>query len=320
MSARTAFELGWDYASFGLLPPDGANNDMKEGNAEGKRHFGSKTKNIDFMDRKWLQIRFNAIRRNRAFDDQVTPEFLAWILPSFCPISQVPMTIAAKVDTDWSVDRIINDGGYTRHNLLIVATRVNLAKGSKTLANVKAILEGRVIDQSLSMSEWSRLFSVMQDVYYHAGLLSDEEYLVLPVIDLSLHHIKEHYSKKLQCAFIAMAMGIDKRNLKVEKCFKSMRNYAVHLRQSCDDAESRRLLHKLCTKLLRKLPSVGFTTQVWENPATFEHFLNLLNYQKKRGLWPRLLHEANFGHWTDNGDVKSFREGMELETRGYNWS
>lgn len=320
MSARTAFELGWDYASFGMPTPDGASNHMQEGNAEGKRHFGGKTKKSDYIERKWLQIRFNAIRRNRAFDDLVTPKFLDWICPEICPISQVPMSIASLTDTDWSIDRIINDAGYTRQNLMVVATRVNLAKGNKSLADVKAILDERVIDQSLSMNEWKRLFSVMQDVYYHAGLISDEEFEILPVDDIRMHHIKGHYSIRLQYALIPLAMGLDKKNQPVNELHKALRGFVAALRQTCNDPESRRLLHKLCTKLLRKLPFVAIPEHVWLNPVTFQYFLNLLHYQTARGVWPRVLHELspNLGKWSDSENFESFRVGMELDTGGYN--
>jgi hypothetical protein len=318
MSARTAFELGWDYASFGILPPDGANSDMLEGNVEGKRHFGSAIKKADFMDRKWLQIRFNAIRRNRVFDDQVTPEFLAWILPDVCPISLVQLTVASMTDTDWSVDRIINDGGYTRHNLMIVSTRVNQAKGSKTLSDIKKIIEGKVIDQLLTIEEWVQLYRAMQDVYYHAGLISDEDFMVFPVDELSPPQIKKHYSQNLQHALIPLAMGLDKKNKKGKESHKELRNYVAHIRQSCNDPESRRLLHKVCTKMLRKLPFVANPSHVWLNLAIFENFLKLFNYQKAKGAWPKLLFDEKFAAFSDKENFETFCAGMKLNTRGYN--
>lgn len=162
----------------------------------------------------------------------------------------------------------------------------------------------------------------MQNVYYHVSLITDEEYQVLPVEDKIPRHIKAPYNEKLQYALLSMSMGLDKKSQYLKEKQKALRCFLEVIRHTCNDQESRRLLHKLCAKPSRKLPDTAIPVHVWSNPVTFKYFLNLLNYQKAKGLWPRLLHEASakIGSWSDSENFESVRVDMALDTRGYNKS
>jgi hypothetical protein len=54
--------LGWDLACYGWKPRDDAPVDVTEGNTAGKAHFGHRTKYPTRFERKWLQLRQNALR------------------------------------------------------------------------------------------------------------------------------------------------------------------------------------------------------------------------------------------------------------------
>ena len=72
-SNQQAFDLGWDYASFDISVPEDANKLF----CDGYRAFCSggtrKTGKSDKFVRKWLQIRYGALRRGKFFSTEVSP-------------------------------------------------------------------------------------------------------------------------------------------------------------------------------------------------------------------------------------------------------
>lgn len=133
-----AFLIGEDYARYGLPQPEESNSAFADGYRYGRTQH-SRPKTPDRFVRKWLQVRLNAWRRNRHVDAALTPEFLRAIDVERCPVSGVVLTHGTGADTDWSVDRVDNDGGYTPQNLMLVSTRVNRAKGALDILSLLRI-------------------------------------------------------------------------------------------------------------------------------------------------------------------------------------
>ena len=114
-------------------------------------------------------MRFNAWKRNRFVSPEFTPELLREIDSTRCPVSGVEFTYGTGADTDWSVDRIDNDGGYAPGNVVIITVRVNAAKGSKSVKELlmhgyqvtnpaaQRVLLGFKESTELTKSEWQRL-------------------------------------------------------------------------------------------------------------------------------------------------------------------
>ncbi|MFL9906830.1 hypothetical protein [Paraburkholderia sp. RL17-337-BIB-A] len=122
-TAEMGHKLGWDLAHFGWDPREDAEEDVIEGHKADKAHFASRWKTPTRLERKWLQLRQNAIRRGRVVDESVTPEFIASIDHPTCPVTLVEMTHGTRQDTDWSVDRVNNEGAYADGNLVIMPLR-----------------------------------------------------------------------------------------------------------------------------------------------------------------------------------------------------
>ncbi|OYD77429.1 UNVERIFIED_ORG: hypothetical protein BDU10_2531 [Burkholderia sp. CF145] len=160
-NAEIGRALGWDLAYYGWDPRDDAPADVIEGHTAGKAHFGSRRKPPDRFERKWLQLRQNALRRGRVVDEGVTADYIRLIDHPICPVTLCEMTHGVRLDTDWSVDRVHNDGAYADGNLVIMSVRANSAKASKTYAEVEALANGRTEADGLSSDEWSRLRCIM---------------------------------------------------------------------------------------------------------------------------------------------------------------
>lgn len=162
----TGFELGWDYAHHGVMPP--ANHlhplsPVRQGWEAGHASFGRRTLQANRFTRKWLQLRLNAWVRGRVFDGhQVNPAFLRQIDVAVCPITREALTHGTGELSDASVDRVCNDAAYAAGNLAVVSTRANQAKSNygvdDAMAFVRQIEAGRLGQMDgLRAEHWARL-------------------------------------------------------------------------------------------------------------------------------------------------------------------
>jgi hypothetical protein len=156
-----AYDLGWDHAMYGLNLPEAILSDARDGYELGKSNFVGRTKSPDRFVRKWLQLRMNAYRRGRLVNDDVNPGFIAEIDTEQCPVTLLKLTHGALLESDWSVDRLNNNGAYARDNLAIISTKANTAKGSKSFEEVLALANSGETEQGLTQREWLRLACIM---------------------------------------------------------------------------------------------------------------------------------------------------------------
>ena len=115
----------------------------------------------DRYTRKWLQLRLSAYRRERVVDECITPDFLRRIDVERCPVTRVVLTHGECSDSDWSVDRLNNDGAYAANNLAVMSTRANSAKGARSYSHVFALSERPAASGGLEPVEWLRLAALM---------------------------------------------------------------------------------------------------------------------------------------------------------------
>jgi hypothetical protein len=167
---RTAFEIGWDYAHYRLVPPADhlhAGHTVRQGWEAGQAVFGVRTLQATPHVRKWLQLRLNAWLRGKAFDTvAVTPHFLRVIDVPVCPITGEALTQGTGTTSDASVDRVNNDAGYAAGNLAVMSARANRAKSlydwRDAAGFARQVEAGRLgtID-GLTAEQWARLASLM---------------------------------------------------------------------------------------------------------------------------------------------------------------
>lgn len=162
----TGFELGWDYAHYGTVPPAEHLHPLspvRQGWEAGREVFGRRTLQPNHFVRKWLQLRLSAWLRGRAFEEtQVNPAFLRRIDVTVCPITRQTLRHGSGGLTDASVDRMLNDAGYAAGNLAVMSTWANRAKAAygtdDAMAFVRQIEAGRLgqID-GLNAEQWARI-------------------------------------------------------------------------------------------------------------------------------------------------------------------
>jgi len=162
----TGFELGWDYAHYGTVPPADHLHPLspvREGWEAGRDSFGRRTLQPNRFTRKWLQLRLNAWLRGRVFEgQQVNPAFLRRIDVTVCPVTREVLTHGTGEPSDASVDRVFNDAAYAAGNLAVMSTRANRAKSAygvdDAMAFVRQIEVGKLgqID-GLTAEHWARI-------------------------------------------------------------------------------------------------------------------------------------------------------------------
>jgi len=160
-----AFELGWDFAHYGVTPVDSALlgwPQLAQGFDAGRQTFGLRTLQPTRHARKWLQLRLNALGRGRVFDtEQVTPRFLQLIDTPHCPVTRETLSHGTGEPSDWSVDRVFNNAAYAAGNLAVVSARANAAKadhGFNDALHFMKDCEGGVSEvDGLNGAQWARI-------------------------------------------------------------------------------------------------------------------------------------------------------------------
>ena len=121
-------EVGWDHAHYGVTPPlrhlhD--HNPVRQGWDAGRVAFGRRRLTATAAVRQWLALRVQAWQHGQTFEDvQVNPHFLARIDAVACPVSRVPLTLSAGLDTDATVTRLNTGAAYAAGNLAVLSQRV----------------------------------------------------------------------------------------------------------------------------------------------------------------------------------------------------
>ena len=135
---RIGFELGWDYGRYGLEPAQphaSAHTPLRHGLRASRATFGARRRTASVPVRQWLHLRLCAWLRGRSVETvQVTPNYLAQISVSHCPVTRrplaVPLNDAAEDDDAPAFNRVRNDAGYAAGNLAVLSKRAHRAKGS----------------------------------------------------------------------------------------------------------------------------------------------------------------------------------------------
>ena len=214
----------------------------------------------DRFVRKWLQLRLNAARRDRVVNDDVTPELLRRIDVAECPVLRIDLTHGEQADSDWSVDRLNNDGAYAVNNLAVMSTGANRAKGDLGFADVLERSRLAVPARGLAAVEWMRLAALMLGPCLAC---SDAEAPLLPLNVPSPPSSVRLGAQQIQLAFTQGAARSSGKNFLI-KSFKA----------ACRDERSRGRLVLFADAIHDGLRRAEPPCDVWLEPAVMGAFEN----------------------------------------------
>lgn len=129
---RCAFDIGWDHARHGLVPPAHlllADNPVCQGWMAGKAVFGRRPMVCGRYTRQWLALRLRAWREGVVFDEQaVTPNYLGQIHSPHCPVLRTALGGAPGSADAAVIERINLQAGYAAGNLVVLSAQAAAAR------------------------------------------------------------------------------------------------------------------------------------------------------------------------------------------------
>ncbi len=186
---NVAFEIGWDHARHGVVPPPThlhPGHPVREGWDAGCARFGPRTLRPTAGVRRWLALRLDAWTGGIPFDAlHVTPHLLDRLAVTHCPITRAVLTEGVGGDAEGLLARVDLRSGYQPGNLAFLSRRALTARGGLDFRDVIERLAQREADRSppagdLGAAAWARLAVLCS----FATPLSHEEAARLPLLVL----------------------------------------------------------------------------------------------------------------------------------------
>jgi hypothetical protein len=204
----------------------------------------------DRFERKWLQLRLQAWQRNRAVADDVNVDLLRHLDVTHCPVSREALTHGERYGTDWSIDRLNNDGAYAASNLAVLSTRVNRAKGRLAFEDVLELSKRETATGGLAPIEWQRLATLM------VGPAFATRHDLAPTLPLCA---------PLPACSVRLALQQIQRLFTLQATRPSGKNALVRaFRPACCDERSARMLAELGDRVHEGLKHVGEGGACWD--------------------------------------------------------
>ena len=170
------FDIGWDHAHHGLVPPAElllSGTPVCQGWMAGKAVYGTRTLSSSRHTRLWLQLRIDAWRLGIAFErQQVKPNYLAQIQVTRCPVTRQLLQGARGQSDTLVVARLNAQAGYAAGNLAVMSLAASQAwdglsvqdcvrlahlATAATAAATAAAAATAPADTSLNAAAWWRL-------------------------------------------------------------------------------------------------------------------------------------------------------------------
>ncbi len=297
LDVEIGFDIGWDLAAYGLKMPEFANDALKAGYSEARVRRTTKLLKQDRYIRKWMQLRVNAWLRHRFVAETVTATYIRFIDVPTCAVTGGALTHATGLDTDWSVDRINNDGAYTPGNLVILSTKANKIKGRKTFHDVCEHAAGRGEDTALlSQLEWARMVALML-------VPCNIENLALPMLPYPIAPppgVPLSFPQSLQWALVSQRYGGPKAVL-------------GKIKDACETPARKLKFHQLAQKVRRKADKIGGSPVVWLAPTLWA---NVLEFIQSMQASERKRIGALLGFLSGSG-AEEWLSSLQLDNRGY---
>lgn len=159
----TGFYIGFDFAFYRLNKPDTLSPEVVDGFYHKYDCGGSKRKPNLFV-KKWLNLRLHAYERGVHFSEDLSIDQIKQAFTDsrgICPVTKEILTTGTLKDSDWSIDRVINDYGYVKSNIIVMSRRANDAKGNLSLSEVKSIRDSKSVKNGLTHIEWCNVFDII---------------------------------------------------------------------------------------------------------------------------------------------------------------
>jgi hypothetical protein len=162
---RTGFDIGWDHAHHGLVPPPQLllpGTPVCQGWMAARAVFGRRTLASTRQVRQWLALRLQAWRHSVPFETlSVTPNFLAQIQSTQCPIRRVALG-GAEGEADAAVTVRLNEEAHFAAGNLVQMSQA-AAQARQGVSATQAVRWARQCEltgqtqEGLNAAQWWRV-------------------------------------------------------------------------------------------------------------------------------------------------------------------
>ena len=161
----TGFEIGWDHAHHGLVPPPELlleGTPIGQGWRAARAVFGRRTLAVQQATRQWLTLRTQAWREDIAFEgQQVTPHYLAQLRVTHCPVLRTPLGGAPGQPDAAVFERLNPQAAWAAGKVVMMSRRAAQARAGVDLLETlrrarRAERAGEPVD-GLDAGAWWRL-------------------------------------------------------------------------------------------------------------------------------------------------------------------
>ena len=267
---RIAYNIGWDAGVYGIELYDEWPVDFVTGWAEARRQNPHPKKHDKFI-RKWIQLRAGAYSRGKPFSDGVTPKYLKMINQGICPVTFDTLTYARNCDQDWSIDRVDNDRGYERGNLIILSRRVNAAKSALSYPEIQRCFDSNRAVPGLTKGETIMLWGVVSP-YFHCN---NSDHLPLDNYYFGQAIVPDTPLNWIMSTQILLSISVQTGTTDY---FRALVR-AMAKRASCK-RQFNKMLARLCKYQIRKSSLPVMRYQEWGNVMNCKHLRRLLKRLK----------------------------------------
>ena len=143
---RVGFQLGWDHAHHGLVPPPElllAGTPLRQGWQAARATFRQRTLAASTSVRRWLGLRIHAWRLGIAFEStQLTAHYIAQLDASHCPVTLKPLGGAAAANQAPVIERLQGDAGFAAGHLVTMSREACIARAGCSFAQAWATAQG----------------------------------------------------------------------------------------------------------------------------------------------------------------------------------
>lgn len=251
--------LGFDFYRLSLQPRQATWPSAVQEGFDAAAANRQRRHTADRFQRKWLQLRLGAWTRGRAVADDVSVKLLQRLDVTHCPVTRQALTHGERTGSDWSIDRLNNDGAYAASNLAVLSVLANQAKGDLGFDAVLALSSCQQSARGLAPIEWLRLAVLMMGPAF-----TSRQHLA-PVLPLCA---------SLPACSVRLAMQQIQRLFTLHAGRPSGKNWLVRefrLASSSDRAEMRlRFLADAVHDGLKRVSSPMACWDVWLEPAVLQ--------------------------------------------------
>ena len=189
---RSGFDIGWDHARHGLVPPAELllqGSPVKQGWMAGKAVFARRTLANRRGTRLWLQLRLHAWLQRLPFEtEQVTPNYLTQLQVEHCPVTRQALQGLAGSDTGVVVERLNPKAGYAAGNLALMSLAASRWRAGVTVA--EAVRQARALEQQAGKAADAALWWRLAVLGSFATPLPFVEAAKLPLVMLPPNRVR----------------------------------------------------------------------------------------------------------------------------------